>query len=296
MENLVLNKDVQNLCLEIHSQFITNKLNGLIKEFIHIYIKYFAHTNNLHVSKFINSRLDVIKTSEIQEKIICELYVFLTLLTSHDSECIENMNNNYTQNIDDWIIDFESFVVVRDYSTSEKCMKEILKLKDDLCDERLLIKSNSIDEKYQRDGVWWLWFKMYNLMKTDNRKLEESLVYENFKIFKYDYNKTIRNKRTPLLKVVLYSLCMTSKVYEQEIYDKILIQIMLKINLLYPISKHSCMYKNYLFTCPEKVEPTNEKSISFDKIITETKDIMIDHSVKKQKVNYEINKKCVVNK
>ena len=265
LENLVLQREIQELCVELHKQFHERSLSSIVKELINIYIKNYSCVSNIYVPTFINSRLQKIYESPIKEKIICELFCFLALqqTTNVDYDNILNESNNIVS------VEIPSISVYkqiemhlnkRDFKSCEECVNYILKFKGNNFDDALCIKSTTINDKYKKDSVWWLWFKLYNSVSSmmindgdDVQRMIKQFILENYKIFRFEFNNTNRSKRIVLLKTVLMLLCSkSSTIYESNHYNPYLIQIMLKINLLQPINKKFSIYKNFLYTFPPR--------------------------------------------
>ena len=300
--DIVLSGDIKNICISIKDYCNENKFNFLIKEFIDIYIKYYSCNTNLYIPLFISNRLDKLLTTEIHEKILCELYVFVSLLPTKQNT---DDNRFYDNNIDSEnctnIFDvFEHAFIHKNCELCLKSCEDILKFKGNKFDERLLINSKSINKKYKNDSIWWIWFNLNRLIKKmfDECVINSSkfnqlsmLILNNYKIFRFGYNTNVRKVRVKLIENIIRMIINDIDFYEKKIYDTILIQVMLKYNFLKKINVKYNIYKNFLYIIPSvQNNHNNHLEYNITSLIDKDKSKNIELTINKNEKIHTINK------
>lgn len=232
----MLDVNISNICNELYLFCCNNDQIKFENFIIKFYIDYISDTNNSYIAIFLKNKLEQlsIKSDRIHRKILCEIVIFLSICNKPNKQNISNIEIEC--NIENLLKMMKS----HNKGGIKYILDKLIKSKEEFEFEFDL----DITEKQKKDYVWKLWEIILNY--SDN-SYTESLFF----LYCLNYNNKLRKERLKLLYDAYYSICNHMIISSYD-YNKIIIQCMLKIDMLFQNNSKEEMYELCINMCPEE--------------------------------------------
>jgi hypothetical protein len=228
MEEHMLNKNILKVCEELYVFCCQNNQIKFENFTIDFYINYISGTKNMYIIIFLSNKLSLLnhKSNFIYRKLLCEIILLLTICNKPNINTYSYHEVNINMNIDNLILSIKE----KNKNSMRYILNNLLKCKDEF-----EFKFNlNLTEKQKKDYIWKLW---EIILDNFNNKYIDSLFY----LYCLNYTNKERKHRLRLLFDAYDSLCEDMIISSDE-YNEIIIQCMLKIDLLFQMNKKEEMY------------------------------------------------------
>lgn len=230
-EQLLLSKNVEQVCYEVVKLDKSNNLNNrkkIIKEIISFYRQHILGTKNVYSGKFIMTRLkqlELIENDDIYRKALIEIFVYMTICNKPYNKT-NNINDNKIKLKDSENILIEELKSFRREDVIMNCIDKLYKSKKELLWDivKMMVKRS-------KSQILIDYVEVLNFMSSKDEK--KDYMFEAYRCI------TSENARTYF--------------YDVSEYRSIILQCMLKINYVYEeqglYNKHMSLYEACMY-CP----------------------------------------------